>query len=234
MIEVRTSGSETPARIAIEITDQGVGIAEEKLDRIFDAFEQGARQSQAGLGLGLAICKALVEMHGGEISARSAGVNRGASFVVQLPCSSPASAPSATPSVPPPPRTGVRVLVVEDHEDTLNTLRRLLERRGYVVRIATSVAQALEVAGSFEFDVLVSDIGLPDGRGTELLERLGELRGSRPPSIAMSGYGMEDDLERSRDAGFSEHLTKPVEFAALQQAIARLASDLPPVSEAGS
>jgi len=231
-IEVRTFTND--GRVAIEIADQGVGIAPEKLARIFDAFEQGARHSQAGLGLGLAICKALVEMHGGEIAARSEGINRGASFVIHLPRVSPAGEPSAAAPQPLSARDGLRLLVVEDHRDTLETLERLLSRRGYVVRTAASIAQALEVARDNEFDVLVSDIGLPDGRGTDLLERLEELRGDRPPAIAMSGFGMEDDLERSRDAGFSEHLTKPVEFSALHQAIARLAATMPEAVKTGA
>ena len=208
--------------IHVEIADHGVGIPPEKLECIFEAFEQGARSTQGGLGLGLAICKALVEMHGGEIVARSAGLNLGASFLVRLPSSTKSSellaASPAQISIP----TDLRLLVVEDHPDTLGTLERLLTRRGYVVRTASSIAQALEVARDYEFDLLVSDIGLPDGRGTDLLKRLNHERGHRPLAIAMSGFGMEDDLELSCQAGFAEHLTKPVEFSALLQAIARL------------
>jgi signal transduction histidine kinase len=213
--------------IGIEISDHGVGIAPEKLNRIFDAFEQGARDTGAGLGLGLAICKALVEMHGGDIAARSDGTNRGASFVIRLPYITSVAPPSTFPAPRFTLRAGLRVLLVEDHHDTLNTLQRLLTRRGYVVHTATSIAQALEVAATHEFDVLVSDIGLPDGRGTDLLERLEKLRGARPPAIAMSGFGMEEDLGRSREAGFSEHLTKPLEFSTLHEAIARLAAQTP-------
>jgi signal transduction histidine kinase len=221
VIGVRTSAVD--GRISIEIEDRGVGIAPEKLERIFDAFEQGARRAQAGLGLGLAICKALVEMHGGRIAAHSAGLNQGARFVIDLPCVSPTAEPAPTPIPQLSPREGLRLLVVEDHHDTLDTLKRLLTRRGYAVQTASTIAEALEVARGYEFDVLISDIGLPDGRGTDLLERIEVQRGSCPPAIAMSGFGMEDDLERSRKAGFSEHLTKPVEFSALHQAIARLA-----------
>lgn len=224
-ITVRTSAAD--GRVAIEIKDQGVGIAPEKLERIFDAFEQGARNTQAGLGLGLAICKALVEMHGGEITAHSNGINHGASFVIHLPCVSPTTPPNATPQQQIIAPEGLRLLVVEDHHDTLATLERLLTRRGYTIRTASNIAEALKVSRDYEFDLLLSDIGLPDGRGTDLLERFEKLRGQRPPAIAMSGFGMEDDLERSRAAGFSEHLTKPVEFVALHQAIARLAMKLP-------
>ena len=224
-IEVRTFAAD--GRISVTISDQGVGIATEKLERIFDAFEQGARPSQTGLGLGLAICKALVEMHGGEISAFSDGLNRGASFVIDLPSVAASAEPGTIRAQQIAPSNGLRLLVVEDHHDTLVTLERLLIRRGYVVRTATCIAQALEVARVYEFDVLVSDIGLPDGRGTDLLLRLEKERGKCPPAIALSGFGMEEDLDRSRNAGFSEHLTKPVEFTALQQAIGRLAREVP-------
>ncbi len=221
-IEVRTSTA--GGQITIEITDQGVGIAPEKLERIFDAFEQGPRSTQTGLGLGLAICKALVEMHGGAIAAHSEGPQRGATFVVHLPCVAPATELSAAPSPAISARDGLRLLLVEDHPDTLATLERLLKRRGYLVRTASSIEQALQVGASFEFDMLISDIGLPDGRGTDLLALLQQRLGYYPPAIAMSGFGMEDDIERSRVAGFLEHLTKPVEFVALEQAIVRLAN----------
>jgi CheY-like chemotaxis protein len=214
-------------RVAVEVVDRGVGIAPEKLERIFDAFEQGARNTQAGLGLGLAICKALVEMHGGAITARSEGLNRGATFSIHLPRITASQTTSTAPVPAPAARKGLRLLVVEDHPDTLATLERLLARRGFAVRTATSIAEALEVAREHEFDMVISDIGLPDGRGTDLLERLQQQRGDCPPAIAMSGFGMEEDLARSRNAGFSEHLTKPVEFPALQHAIARLAEKLP-------
>jgi signal transduction histidine kinase len=224
-VELRTFAEED--RVGIEITDHGAGIAPEKMWRIFDAFEQGTRTSGAGLGLGLAICKALVEMHGGEITARSEGVNRGSTFVIRLPCTASPEEPSAVSPARVTLRSGVRLLLVEDHHDTLDTLERLFARRGYVVRTAMSIAQALEVARDYEFDVLVSDIGLPDGRGTDLLDQIERLRGERPPAIAMSGFGMEDDLGRSRAAGFSEHLTKPVDFSILHQAIAKLVVEAP-------
>lgn len=209
--------------VLVEISDQGVGISPDKIDRVFDAFEQGTR-THAGLGLGLAICKAIVEIHGGEIAARSEGLNRGAKFAVRLPYSREASQLSASSTAELSMPHGLRILLVEDHRDTLATLERLLIRRGYVVHTASSVGQALQVAREHDFDLLVSDIGLPDGRGTDLLESIERQSGHRPPAIAMSGFGMGDDIERSRKAGFSEHLTKPVEFSALREAIVRIAS----------
>lgn len=225
-IRVRTFSTEPHGALGIEIQDAGVGIEPERLSRIFDAFEQGTRSNHSGLGLGLAISKALVELHGGNITAHSDGVDRGARFVIQLPCASPSDHQDVIPAEQAPARIGLRLLLVEDHRDTLEPLLRLLVLRGYVVKTAGSIAEAVAVAKDFTFDILVSDIGLPDGRGTELLERL--TREIRPnlPAIAMSGFGMEDDLERSRLAGFAEHLTKPVEFTALHQAIGRLAKKL--------
>ena len=226
-IEVRTYSADAESGIRIEIADKGVGIPPEKLESIFEAFEQGDDQAKIGLGLGLSICKALVELHGGGITAQSDGLNRGATFIIDLPCSPAAHEPTA-PSTPKLEQSkGMRLLVVEDHLDTLHTLERLLVKNGYVVRTASSIAQALEVTREYEYDILVSDIGLPDGRGTDLMERLGENGVPRPPAVAMSGFGMEDDLERSLEAGFSEHLTKPVEFQALHQAISRLAASIP-------
>lgn len=227
IIEISTHAIEPGSRISVQIADQGIGIVPDKLDRIFDAFEQGALHTQAGLGLGLAICKALVEMHSGVIAAHSDGPNCGSKFTVRLPSSLPSDQPNGESKHPLSAPEGLRLLVVEDHPDTLGTLTRLLTRRGYIVRTAASLAECLEVARAYEFDVLISDIGLPDGRGTELLEQFFALYGWRPPAIAMSGFGMDDDVERSQQAGFSEHLTKPVEFSALQEAISRLASRQP-------
>ena len=223
-ITVRTSGPDANKQLLVEINDNGAGIAAEKLRRIFNAFEQAEVPAHTGLGLGLAICKALVERHHGQIEAWSEGAGKGSSFRIHLPCAQPAA--GAKPPVPKatPDGAGLRLLVVEDHLDTLDTLQQLLKRRGYLVRTAGSVAQALAVAEEYEFDMLVSDIGLPDGRGTELLQRLEKRRQHPVLAIAMSGFGTEDDLRHSKHAGFAQHLTKPVEFSALHEAIARLSS----------
>jgi PAS domain S-box-containing protein len=211
-------------RLAIAVVDTGVGIAPEDLERIFNAFEQGGGSGQrhGGLGLGLAISRMLVEMHGGSISARSEGPGRGATFTIELPDAFAAEEPKAQPGVagvPTAARPGARILLVEDHADTRAVLERLLRRYGYDVRTAGSVAAAVEAAGA-PFDVLVSDIGLPDGTGYELAERLRE-RGELC-AIALSGYGMEEDVRRSREAGFAEHLTKPVDIHRLHEVIESL------------
>ena len=214
--------------LQVEVTDTGPGIEPAKLHSVFDAFEQVLPESSAGLGLGLAICRALVELHGGSIKAESLGPGTGASFIVRLPVRSGGEMPrlagiTATPGV-----ATIRILVVDDHQDTTESLRLLLSREGHEVCVAGSVAQALELAETFEFDVLISDIGLPDGSGTHLLESLNRKKGRLMRAIAMSGFGMEQDRERSLTAGFAEHLTKPVEFADLQRAIIKLIRTLNP------
>lgn len=215
--------------LRIDITDTGSGIEPEKLGQVFDAFEQATPRGSAGLGLGLAICKALAEFHGGTISVKSRGIGQGATFSVHLPVA------DATPSQPVPDdgRTAVpdavplRLLVVEDHQDTAETLRRLLVRRGYVVESADSCERAIEKARSFAFDVLVTDIGLPDGNGVDLFKRLKNQSGKADlPGVALSGFGMDEDLARSHAAGFFEHLTKPVDFAALDRCLVKISHSM--------
>jgi signal transduction histidine kinase len=213
-------------RLHVEVTDTGAGIEPHKLTRIFDAFEQAATSSRAGLGLGLAICKALVELHGGTIEARSAGPGTGASFIVKLPCADYAISDGSSDPAAASRSGSIRILLVDDHTDTVESLRPLLTQEGYEVCTANTIAQALEIAKVCEFDVLISDIGLPDGDGTELLARLKSEQNPRPIGIALSGFGMDEDRKRSRKAGFAEHLTKPVDFAVLQKAITRLADRL--------
>ena len=132
------------------------------------------------------------------------------------------TAAQAKVSVEPQVKT-LRILIVEDHPDTALSLRILLHSEGHEVRVATSLAEALAVAADFDFDLLLSDIGLPDGRGTDLLKQLRLCLGHPINAIAMTGFGMEDDLEQSRRAGFIAHLTKPVEFNILRQNIASIA-----------
>ncbi|HEY8903341.1 MAG TPA: response regulator, partial [Chthoniobacterales bacterium] len=168
----------------------------------------------------------------GVIDARSEGANSGATFAVTLPCL--AAAPTTEPPKAEEPEriSSLRLLLVEDHPDTAEILRLLLASRGYDVRTAASVEEATQVATEFEFDMLISDIGLPDGRGTDLLTRLQTQLDRTIPAIAMSGFGMQDDLLRSRSAGFAEHLTKPIELATLQRAITRIAAMAPGIPAA--
>ncbi|HEY3570062.1 MAG TPA: PAS domain-containing protein [Thermoanaerobaculia bacterium] len=224
-VTVQTADSEDGG-VVIEVRDTGVGIDPERLPRVFDAFEQGGREVTrmfGGLGLGLAISKGLVELHGGMLTAASDGRDRGAVFTLRMPASAvatPEPASGVAPDREAGPRPGRRVLLVEDHPDTLAAMAQLLELFGYTVRTADSVASALQAAEGERIDVVVSDIGLPDGSGLDLMRQL--LARQPVRGIALSGFGMEEDLRKSREAGFEEHLTKPVDFAQLQRVLARV------------
>jgi PAS domain S-box-containing protein len=223
---------DTADGVVVEVNDSGIGIEPAALDRIFNAFEQAERSMTrrfGGLGLGLAISRALVEMHDGSISAHSAGKEKGASFRVHLPVLAPqavcattqrAVSPGGSPEHKP---AGLRLLYIEDHGDTARTMKRLLERHGHQVQTAGDVATALQIVDRSPFDLLISDLGLPDGSGADLMR---EVRARHPDlkGIALSGYGMEADVQRSREAGFAEHLTKPVRVEELQMAISRVAN----------
>ena len=216
-------------QVRVTVSDTGIGIAPDVLPRIFDAFEQGdARVTRefGGMGLGLAICKVLVEQHRGSIHAETAGTNKGSTFVVELPALCPADEPAA--GAPAGALIGgngsevapLRVLIVEDHVDTANVLRRLLSANGHHVKTANSAAEALALARAHAFDLVVSDLGLPDMTGYDLIKRI---KRDGVKAIAMSGFGMEDDIRRSQQAGFDEHIVKPLSIAQLERAIRRVA-----------
>jgi signal transduction histidine kinase/ActR/RegA family two-component response regulator len=217
--------------VLVEVSDDGVGIDPSALATIFDAFAQAGRPMTrrfGGLGLGLAISKALVELHGGQIEARSEGEDRGSTFVVRLP-TLPAgtggnrAAGSETPATVPAAGKRLRVLVVEDHRDTAEMMTRLLELEGHEVRTAANVAAALQaVDREGPFDLLVSDLGLPDRSGLDLMRDL-RTRGNGLAGIALSGYGQEIDIEQSRAAGFAAHLVKPADPRVLLDHIERIA-----------
>src|SRR6185369_11627381 len=161
--------------VIIEVSDSGIGIEPQDTDRIFDAFEQGGRaitRQFGGLGLGLAIAKRLVEMHEGKISVYSEGRNRGARFRVQLPLSRAELAADAQESSTSVPGLSGRILLVEDNGDTAQTMKMLLTECGYVVETVADVRQALKAVESANFDLLLSDLGLPDGTGIDLMQEL--------------------------------------------------------------
>ncbi|RYD34721.1 MAG: PAS domain S-box protein, partial [Verrucomicrobiaceae bacterium] len=212
-------------RISVRVRDDGQGIDSAVLPKIFDAFEQGdprINRQFGGLGLGLAISKALVDMHEGSITAESDGPGQGAVFTVTLPVGgqAPASDPVVTGKPDGDGFRSWRLLLVEDHGDTSRMLSQLLRRRGFTVKTADNVATALELAAAEPFDLVVSDLGLPDATGYDLMRRIRDEY--QLPGIAMSGYGMEDDLRRSQEAGFREHIVKPVRIAQLEEAIRRV------------
>lgn len=215
---IRTANEE--GQLRVEISDSGMGIDAETLPKIFNAFEQGERTRLGGLGLGLAISKALVETHNGKLTGESAGRNQGATFTASFPLAeNHAGASAANPPASPAARKSMRVLLVEDHEDTNRSLTSLLRRRGYFVQAARSVQGALELAANERFDVLVSDIGLPDGSGIDLMQAIN----SEHPifGIALTGFGMEEDVRRSHAVGFHHHLIKPVDLNRLDSLLQR-------------
>lgn len=216
-LSIRTT-NDGDGQFCLEVEDSGCGIDPEVLPRIFHAFEQAGRTQLGGLGLGLAISKALVEAHQGSIRAESRGRDRGAKFTALFStCERNAIPESIDAPRSTAKRRSVRLLLVEDHEDTNRSLTRMLRRRGYEVHPANDIRSALDIATSKHFDVLVSDIGLPDGSGIDLLKALrakGEVFG-----IALTGFGMEEDIRRSGEAGFSHHLVKPVDLNKLDSII---------------
>ena len=224
-ISVRTL---TPGagRLVVEMRDSGVGISAGELPKIFDAFQQGNLKvgGQSGLGLGLAICKALVELHGGTIHAASDGADQGACFTVELATARPEEPEEEWNGPVPAMAVGERprLLIVEDHEDTVEILERLLGSAGYEVTAARTVAGALAAAAAAPFDLLISDIGLPDASGLDLMRQIRERFGI--PGIALSGYGMEEDINQSLDAGFLDHIVKPINLESLKAAIHRAVS----------
>lgn len=203
--------------LAFEISDTGRGIDAELMPRLFTAFEQGASSTE-GLGLGLAISKAIVEMHGGKIFAASEGAGRGATFTVELStvAGQIIGPPTAERSTNTPWRK-LRILMVEDHEHTALVMSRLLRRAGHEVMTASTVEEAFRTLKTAQIDLLVSDLGLPDGNGFQVMRELA--RRSEAKGIAVSGYGLDEDIAESSAAGFSAHLVKPVSPEQLETAI---------------
>jgi len=230
-IETRTLAEN--GNFAIKIIDTGIGLTIEEITHIFNAFSQGDHAGASGshkfggLGLGLAISRMLAELHSGVIHAASAGRDQGATFTIELPCVQVAER-NGHPAPPERPATnnshaalkkklGGRILLVEDHEPTRSALARLLARRDYKVMTAASVAEARTLAQQEKFDLVVSDIGLPDGNGYTLMSELRADFGLK--GIALTGYGMEQDVSRGQNSGFVAHLTKPVRIESLEKAL---------------
>ena len=223
---ITIQSSNEGSRFVVEISDTGIGIEPEQQERIFDAFEQAElsiTRRFGGLGLGLTISKKLLELHGGAIEVRSRGKNLGATFRVTL--DSIAASTTVAPATPlgeVESDKKLRVLMVDDDADTRLVLSRLLSKCGHEVVPAESVQAALKFLQSEHFDALISDIGLPDGSGYELVR---EAKRKQPlKGIALSGFGAEEDVRRSMEAGFDYHLTKPVNFQNLRSLLRQIAS----------
>jgi CheY-like chemotaxis protein len=206
----------------IEISDNGAGISAELLPRVFELFVQGDRtldRSLGGLGIGLSVAKQLIEMHGGRVAAESEGLGRGSTFRLWLPLiERPGSLAGSAGETAAPAR---RVVIVDDNVDAADSLALVLQLDGHVTRTGYSARDALDLAVAFEPDVMLLDIGLPEIDGYEVARRI---RASGRPAgvklIALTGYGQVDDLRRAQDAGFDDHLVKPVDFETLSRSLA--------------
>ena len=215
-------------QFVIEVNDTGIGIEPERQSQIFEAFEQGERsitRQFGGLGLGLTISKTLLDLHGGKISVQSEGKNRGTTFRVFLQVlREPSVISTAALDGDTAVTKRLRLLLVDDHADTRHVLTRLLTKSGHEVASSDSAQGALELLKTGRFDALISDIGLPDGSGYELV-REAKCRQSLK-CVALSGFGTEEDVRRSSEAGFDFHLTKPIDFPDLQSLLQKISAAL--------
>jgi PAS domain S-box-containing protein len=219
-------GAGLARRLIVEFVDTGIGIDPAIRDRIFEPFYQGetdVRHRSQGLGLGLAISRSIAEAHGGRLTLRSTDPGQGSTFRLELPTVPVAATTPPQPIAPPttlPEPSGLNVLLVEDNQDTLRYLTVVLQQRNHHVVPVDCVSAARTAAGETSFDLLISDIELPDGTGHELMNGLGG--GRTLPGIAISGFGSEEDVRDSVRAGFAEHLTKPIDLNRLESAIRRV------------
>ncbi|HEV7631700.1 MAG TPA: hybrid sensor histidine kinase/response regulator [Steroidobacteraceae bacterium] len=218
-IDVSLDRADTTA--VITVTDNGIGIPADLLPNIFELFVQSNRsldRSQGGLGIGLSVVRRLVDMHGGTVSASSAGTQRGSSFRITLPL---VDAPDKLVGSEPAPRVKAqRVLVVDDNMDAALSLAELLKLEGYLAEPVFTSESALERAGSFDADVILLDIGLPVFDGYEVARRL-RAGGSRARLVAVTGYGRKTDVEQAMAAGFDAHMLKPVDLKTLEQVMVK-------------
>jgi CheY-like chemotaxis protein/two-component sensor histidine kinase len=222
---IRLAAGREGAEIVVRISDDGIGMSPELLPRVFDTFVQGKQpkdRARGGLGLGLALVKSLVERHGGEVAAASAGLGLGSTFEVRLPAR---EAPPEAPAPEPPRATlagvGLRIAIIEDNPDIRGSLRQLLELRGHEVVEAEDGPRGVQLVLSRRPDVALVDIGLPGLDGYEVAQRVRAASGTR--LVALTGYGRPEDRNRAVAAGFVEHLVKPIDLDALSRVLERVA-----------
>jgi signal transduction histidine kinase/DNA-binding response OmpR family regulator len=224
------------AEVVIDVSDSGIGIPPAAMATVFEMFTQVGRnmeRAQGGLGIGLSLVRRLAELHGGSVSAQSEGVGRGSTFSIRLPLltQDPAAVPAATSirvrdepgAVEAGADGSLRVLVVDDNIDAADTLGALLEMNGHAIRVANDGYQAIELAQAFLPQVVFLDIGLPGMNGYEVARRLRQTPGmERGILVALTGWGTREDRERSSEAGFDHHLTKPADMATVENLLAGL------------
>ena len=219
-IDIRTS-NDGRGRFQFEITDNGIGIEVERQGSLFMSFEQAdpsVRRQFGGLGLGLAISKHLINLHGGRIEVHSRGRSYGSTFKLALDAVTKRTEKSGVDSrAPRKPTKSLRILLVEDHSDTRRTLSRLLSHFGHQISVADNTQSALEIVQSQQFDVVLSDIGLPDGSGYEVIT---QAKRKQPiKAVAITGFGTDEDVRRGKQAGFDFHLVKPIDFHELRNVL---------------
>ena len=219
-IDIRTSNDDH-GHFQFEITDNGIGIEVERQASLFAPFEQAdpsIRRQFGGLGLGLAISKHLINLHGGTIEVHSRGRSYGSTFKLALDAVTKRTEKSGVDAqAPRKPAKSLRILLVEDHSDTRQTLSRLLTHFGHQISVADNTQSALKIMGSQEFDVVLSDIGLPDGSGYEVVS---QAKLKQPlKAVAITGFGTDEDIRRGKEAGFDFHLIKPIDFHELRNVL---------------
>ncbi|WP_374676203.1 response regulator [Ideonella sp.] len=211
----------------LTVRDTGMGIEPDLLPRVFELFEQGPRtldRSQGGLGIGLTLVQLLVQLHGGRVEAHSAGTGQGSEFRIWLPTSGALAAPAPAPAVEAPVVPHRHILLVEDNVDVADTTATMLRLSGHTVCVVHGGAEAIDAVAGFTPDVVLLDIGLPHMDGYEVARRLRHTAACQGAwLVALTGYGQPADRQRGRDAGFDEHLLKPVDPSALDEIIARSA-----------
>jgi len=222
---VSVSAEKKGKRVSLRVVDDGIGIANEMLPRVFEPFaqeEQTLDRAHGGLGLGLTVVANLVKLHGGTVAAASPGRGRGATFTIDLPLSDTPAMAAPAPAAPKPRQlSGLRVLVVDDNQDAAEMLSEALEMLGCETRTAHDGTEALRVANEFSPRLALLDIGLPVMDGYELARRLRASGGARMHLVAITGYGQESDRLRSAQAGFDEHMVKPVALSAVAALLER-------------
>jgi PAS domain S-box-containing protein len=222
-IDIATLNDEN-GRFEFAITDTGIGIEADRQCSLFTAFDQGDHsltRQFGGLGLGLAISKHLIDLHDGAIAVESRGRSYGATFKVTLDAVADTVNDEQPVQTPQKAAKALRILLVEDHGDTRRTLSRLLTHFGHDISVADCTESAKEIVNTKEFDVILSDIGLPDGSGYDVITHAKQKQPLK--GVALTGFGMDEDIRKSKEAGFDFHLTKPVDFAELRTVLGQLA-----------